>query len=404
MSVEIVSSKCTGCQACVPACPYNAIKMRDGIAYLLDNCVFCGACAEVCPFEAIVVKDSGKPSKESRAKECEMHNRHWKEVWVFIEQRNGKPAGVGYELLGEGEKLASDLGEELCAVLLGHNVEHVAEEMMKFGARKVYLVDDPALQNFQDEPYAQVIAELVMEYQPSIFLFGATTIGRSLAPRIAVKLKTGLTADCTGLDIDKDNKLLLQTRPAFGGNIMATIVCPEKRPQMATVRPKVMKASVPDDSRTGRVVKFSPDILPPRARLLETHQASGQQSNIQEADIVVSGGRGLGKPENFTLLEELAQLLGGAVGASRAAVDAGWIPYAHQVGQTGKTVRPKLYIACGISGAVQHLAGMSSSDVIVAINKDRNAPIFSVATYGIIGDALEIIPALIDELRKNRLT
>ncbi len=401
MSVEIISSKCTGCGACVPACPYNAIEVRDGVAYLLDNCVLCGACREECPSDAIVAANSGRPSEESEGVKPETHGRHWEGVWVFIEQRNGKPAGVAYELLGEGQNLASDLGEELCAVLLGYDVEHVAEEMIKYGASKVYLVDDPALQNFQDEPYAQVIAELVTEYRPSVFLFGATTVGRSLAPRIAVKLKTGLTADCTGLDIDKENRLLLQTRPAFGGNIMATIVCPEKRPQMATVRPKVMKARVPDNSRTGTVVKLSREILPPRARLLETDLASGQRANIQEADIVVSGGRGLGKPENFALLEELAQLLGGAVGASRAAVDAGWIPYAHQVGQTGKTVRPKLYVACGISGAVQHLAGMSSSDVIVAINKDPNAPIFSIATYGIIGDALEIIPALIDELRKN---
>ena len=401
MSVEIVSSKCTGCKACVLACPYNAIEIRDGIAYLLDNCVFCGACAEECPSDAIVVSDSRRSSKRSEAKESEAHDRQGNGVWIFVEQRNGKPQGVAYELLGEGEKLATDLGEELCAVLLGHDVEHVAEEMMKYGASKVYLVDDAALHDFQDEPYAHVIAELVMEYRPSVFLFGATTVGRSLAPRIAVKLRTGLTADCTGLAIDKENRLLLQTRPAFGGNIMATIVCPKKRPQMATVRPKVMKAAVRDEARTGRIVKLSREILPPRARLLETYQTSGQQANIQEADIVVSGGRGLGKPENFALLEELAQLLGGAVGASRAAVDAGWIPYAHQVGQTGKTVRPKVYIACGISGAVQHLAGMSSSDVIVAINKDPNAPIFSMATYGIIGDALEIIPALIAELRRN---
>jgi len=401
MSVEIIPSKCTGCKACVLACPYNAIEIRDGIAYLLDNCVLCGACAEECPSEAIVIADSGRSSEGSEDKRSDAHDRQGEGVWVFIEQRNGKPQGVAYELLGEGEKLASDLGEQLCAVLLGYDVEHVAEEMTRYGASKVYLVDDPALHDFQDEPYAQVISELVMEYRPSVFLFGATTVGRSLAPRIAVKLKTGLTADCTGLSIDKDSRLLLQTRPAFGGNIMATIVCPERRPQMATVRPKVMKAAVRDEARTGTIVKLPLAILPPRARLLETRHSLGQQANIQEADVIVSGGRGLGKPENFALLEELAQLLGGAVGASRAAVDAGWIPYAHQVGQTGKTVRPKLYIACGISGAVQHLAGMSSSDVIVAINKDPNAPIFSIATYGIIGDALEIIPALITELRKT---
>lgn len=400
MSVTIISDKCTGCQACVDACPYSAIEIRDGIARLLDNCVLCGACAQECPCDAIVMANSSLPTQDSEA-EAQDKQSEGEGVWVFAEQRNGAPAGVVYELLGEGEKLACDLGEELCAVLLGHDVEHVALDLIKYGATKVYVVDDPDLSCFQDESYAQIIAELVTEFQPSIFLFGATTIGRSLAPRIAVKLRCGLTADCTELAIDKESKLLLQTRPAFGGNIMATIVCPEKRPQMATVRPKVMKAAERDQARTGKIVKLSREIPPSRARLLETLEASGQQANIQEADIIVSGGRGLGKPENFALLEELAKLLGGAVGASRAAVDAGWIPYPHQVGQTGKTVRPKLYIACGISGAVQHLAGMSSSDVIVAINKDPNAPIFSIATYGIVGDALEIIPALIAELRKD---
>lgn len=396
MSVKIISDKCTGCEACVSACPYNAIEIRDGIAHLLDNCVLCKACADECPSEAIAVIDYDRSSKQPEAAD-----RQGKGVWVFAEQRNGNPQGVTYELLGEGEKLACDLDEGLCAVLLGHNVSGIAEELIQYGASKVYLVDDPALADFQDEPYAQVIAELVMEFQPSVFLFGATTVGRSLAPRIAVKLGTGLTADCTGLAIDKESKLLLQTRPAFGGNVMATIVCPKKRPQMATVRPKVMKPGKRNETQTGGIIKLSREISPPRARLLETFHGSEQRMNIQEADIVVSGGRGLEKPENFELLEELAKLLGGAVGASRAAVDAGWIPYAHQVGQTGKTVRPKLYIACGISGAVQHLAGMSSSDVIVAINKDPNAPIFSVATYGIIGDAMEIIPALIAELQKD---
>mgnify|MGYP000923709893 FL=1 len=394
MSVKIISHKCTGCEACVSACPYSAIEIRDGIAHLLDNCVLCGACAAECPSEAIVATNSDLSSTEPEAGDNQAEG-----VWVFVEQRNGTPAGVAYELLGEGQKLARDLGEELSAVLLGHDIEHVAEDLIKYGADKVYLVDDPALAHFQDEPYAQVIAELAMDFRPSIFLLGATTVGRSLAPRVAVKLKTGLTADCTGLAIDNESRLLLQTRPAFGGNIMATIVCPKNRPQMATVRPKVMKAAMCDMTRTGDVVKLSREILSPRAKLLETHQASGQRMNIQEADIVVSGGRGLGKPENFALLKKLAELLGGAVGASRAAVDAGWIPYAHQVGQTGKTVRPKLYIACGISGAVQHLAGMSSSDMIVAINKDPNAPIFSIADYGIVGDVLELVPALISELQ-----
>ncbi len=396
MSVEIISCKCTGCGACVLACPYKAIEIRDDIAHLLENCILCGACIAECPCEAIVVTHTDLPSDEP-----ETQDNRGEGVWVFVEQRHGTPAGVVYELLGEGQKLASGLGEDLSAVLLGHDIEHVAEDLIKYGASKVYFVDDPSLIHFQDEPYSQVIAELITEFRPSVFLFGATTIGRSLAPRVAVKVKTGLTADCTELAIDKETRLLLQTRPAFGGNIMATITCPKKRPQMATVRPKVMKAAGRDETRIGKIIRLSREIAPPRARLLEAHETLTQTGNIQEADIVVSGGRGLGRPENFALLEELANLLGAAVGASRAAVDAGWIPYAHQVGQTGKTIRPKLYIACGISGAVQHLAGMSSSDVIVAINKDPNAPIFSVANYSIIGDVLEIIPALIAELRKD---
>ena len=367
MSVKIISHKCTGCEACVLACPYSAIEIRDGVAHLLDNCVLCGACAAECPSDAIVATNSDLSSTE-----LETRYKKAEGIWVFVEQHNGTPANVAFELLGEGQKLAADLGEELSAVLLGHNIEHVAEELIKHGANKVYLVDDPALLHFQDEPYAQVIAELAMEFQPSVFLLGATTVGRSLAPRVAVKLKTGLTADCTGLAIDSERKLLLQTRPAFGGNIMATIVCPRNRPQMATVRPKVMKAATRDTTRTGDVVELSRNILSPRARLLETHQASGQRVNIQEADIIVSGGRGLGKPENFALLENWLNCWG-AVGAQERG-RRGLIPYAHQVGQTGRTVRPKLYIACGISGAVQHLAGMSSSDVIVAINKDPNAP------------------------------
>ena len=394
MSIKIIPTKCTGCEACINACPYGAIKIKGNIAHLLDNCTSCMACIRECPTGAIVLKDPGSYQEQPRTL-----IEQGTGVWIFVEQRHGIPAGVVYELLGRGQALAHDLGEELCAVLLGYNIEFIAGKLAKYGADKIYIVDDKALSDFEDEPYAQVIAGLVTEFKPSIFLFGATTIGRSLAPRIAAKLGTGLTADCTELSIDKKDRLLLQTRPAFGGNIMATIICPDKRPQMATVRPKVMKPAEHNQAQTGKIIRIVQEIAPSRAKFLETYKTPGQQENIQEADIVVSGGRGIGEPGNFRLLQELAALLGGAVGASRAAVDAGWVPYANQVGQTGKTVRPKLYIACGISGAVQHLVGMSSSDVIVAINNDPNAPIFSVATYGIVGDVLEIVPALISKLR-----
>lgn len=369
--------------------------MKDGIAVLLENCTFCSACAGECPVEAILVEEA-EPGPAIPDADAEARG-----VWVFAEQRRGVPASVVYELLGEGRKLALDLGEELCAVALGHNLGDAARELIAHGADKVYVVDDPLLADFQDEPYAQVITELAQQYRPLVFLLGATTIGRSLGPRVAARLKTGLTADCTGLAIDKEKRLLLQTRPAFGGNIMATILCPDRRPQMATVRHKVMKRAQRDETRRGEIIKFVNDILPPRARLVKVVEETQQMVNLAEADIIVSGGRGLGKAENFRLIEDLARVLGAAVGASRAAVDAGWIPYAHQVGQTGKTVCPKVYIACGISGAIQHLAGMGSSDIIVAINRDPSAPIFNVATYGIVGDLFEVVPALTAELRRG---
>lgn len=414
VAVRVVSDRCTGCEACVASCPYGAIAVQDGVAVMLDNCIQCGACAGACPAEAIEIDEmspgtrpeaagerDSRAARRASGEELGDSGDKWHDVWVFAEQRKGKPSSVVYELLGEGRKLADDLGEELCAVLLGHNVDEASNDLIAHGAEKVYVVDDPALADFQDEPYAQVIAELVKEYRPSIFLLGATTIGRSLGPRVAARLRTGLTADCTGLSIDKEKRLLLQTRPAFGGNIMATIICPDSRPQMATVRHKVMKRAARDNARRGDIIKLVKEVLPPRARLVKVVEETQQTVNLAEADIVVSGGRGLGKAENFKLIEDLARVLGAAVGASRAAVDAGWIPYAHQVGQTGKTVCPKIYIACGISGAIQHLAGMGSSDIIVAINKDPSAPIFNVATYGIVGDLFEVVPALTAELSRG---
>ncbi len=271
------------------------------------------------------------------------------------------------------------------------------------GADLVYLVDDPSLKYYNDELYSDIFTNLIKIYKPEIVLMGATTYGRSLAPRVASKLNTGLTADCTRLEIDEKNRNLMQTRPAFGGNLMATIICPNHRPQMATVRPKVMKPLDKDVTRKGQIIKANVEIIKnPKTKVKDVVTTLIESVSLTEADIVVSGGRGLCDPKNFALVEELARVLGGAVGASRAAVDAGWIDYSHQVGQTGKTVGPKVYFACGISGAVQHLAGMSSSDIIIAINKDPNAPIFKAATYGIVGDVLEVLPALINEF-KSRL-
>jgi electron transfer flavoprotein alpha subunit len=274
-------------------------------------------------------------------------------------------------------------------------------ELLNYGADRVYLYDNPLLAAFRDDPYTDVISSLVRRVKPSIMLFGATNLGRSLAPRVAVRLGTGLTADCTGLDIDEDGNLI-QTRPAFGGNVMATILCEAHRPQMATVRYKVMKPAEREENERGEVVQeeFDWGSLTDRVEILGSATEGGETS-ITEADIIVSGGMGLGNAEGFKLLAELAELLGGAVGASRSAVDEGWIPYRHQVGLSGRTVRPKLYVACGISGSVQHLAGMATSDVIVAINKDPSAPIFRVADYGIVGDLYEVVPMIIEELRKE---
>jgi electron transfer flavoprotein alpha subunit len=269
------------------------------------------------------------------------------------------------------------------------------------GADKVYVVDSPHLKFYQNEPYSNVLTELIREYKPEVVLCGATTIGRSLVPRVAINVPAGLTADCTGLDIDKDEKLLLQTRPAFGGNIMATIITPKFRPQMATVRHKVMKEAEIDTSLKAEVIQkeYREELLSSRTKLLDMVEEIEETINLAEADVIVSGGRGVGAPENFSIIRELAMALSGAVGASRSAVDAGWIPYSHQVGQTGKTVCPKLYIACGISGQIQHLIGMQSSKVIIAINKDPDAPIFKIATYGIVGDLFEVVPALTKAFR-----
>ena len=392
-NIKIIKANCIGCTLCVNVCPFGAISMKDKKAVIdYDKCTVCGACVDACKFNAIELRITAKKHDLTA----------YKDVWVFCEQKKGIVQSVSYELLGEGRKLANKLNSKLCAVFLGEFIKDKVDDLFHRGADIVYLIDSPHLKYYQDEPYTKVLVELIKEYKPEILLCGATTIGRSLIARVAVKITTGLTADCTGLDIDKEKKLLLQTRPAFGGNIMATIITSNHRPQMATVRHKVMKEAEVDTSKKGKLIEksYSDVILSSRTKLIDIVEEIEETVNLTEADIIVSGGRGVGGPENFDIIKELALTLGGAVGASRSAVDANWIPYSHQVGQTGKTVCPKIYIACGISGQIQHLIGMQSSKIIIAINKDPDAPIFKIATYGIVGDLFQVVPALTKKFKQ----
>lgn len=334
-----------------------------------------------------------------------MNINDYKGVWIFAEQREGKILDVSLELLGEGRKIADKLKVKLTAVLLGEKLDSMSKELAKHGADSVLVVEDEFLNVYTTQVYTRVIAELINKRKPEIVLIGATTIGRDLAPRLAARVKTGLTADCTSLDIDEENLNLLMTRPAFGGNIMATIVCTKHRPQMSTVRSGVMAKAKFNPSKVGEIEKISFELekQDSNTKIIDIIKKVKQQVSLEAAEFIVSGGRGLGNKEGFELLKKLADTLGGEVGSSRGCVDAGWIDQNHQVGQTGKTVRPKIYIACGISGAIQHLAGMSSSDCIIAINKDKDAPIFNVANYGIVGDLYEVVPNLIKLLEKEQI-
>jgi electron transfer flavoprotein alpha subunit len=325
------------------------------------------------------------------------------EVWVFTEQQGGKIKGIAYELVSEGRKLADALGTQLCAVCFGHGIEGI-EQLIACGADKVYLADDPSLANQEEDLYTRGLVDLIRQHRPDILLAGATSLGRSFIPRVATILETGLAANCTALEIDTESKLLLQTRPTYGGNVMATIICPEKRPQIATIRPHAFKRGELDESRQGEVIQVDLDkeSVTSRTKILHLLEDMTERVKLEEADIIVCGGRGLGDAKNFQMIAELAEVLDAALGSSRPPVDDGWIPYSHQVGQTGKTVSPKLYIACGISGAPQHLAGMQTSEIIIAINEDPKAPIFEVATYGIVGDLFKVVPILTAKLKQVR--
>jgi len=420
---RLIAGKCIACGArCQMSCPSDAIDMNDAgePIILTDKCIGCRKCVKICPAEALemfltpeeqkllaeIEAGGGAETEEEETEDgaAQSDRAAWKGVWVFVEQSEGKAHPVSWELLGVGRTLANDLGVELAAFVLGDRVKPLTEEAFGYGADKVYLIDDPLLHHYRTPTYLNGSISLINKYKPEIVLMGATGLGRDLAGAVATALQTGLTADCTGLTIDKKMRLLEQTRPAFGGNIMATILTETARPQMASVRPHVMPKPDFQPGRKGELIT-EPFTLPEdqiATKVLEIKSLLTEGSiNIASANVLVSGGRGMLSQENFKMLQDLADLLGGTVAASRSAIDAGWMPHERQVGQTGKTVRPKLYIACAISGAIQHLVGMQDADHIIAINKDKTAPIFEVAHLGIVGDVFEIIPGLIEQLRQS---
>ena len=387
MAIVINHNLCNGCEKCVKICPYDGVEVKDGKAYLNNRCTSCGACINACKVGAI-----SSDIKERRIPDFS----GFKGVWIFAEQRGGAISRVSFELLGLGQSLAQQLNQDLSAVLLGYNVDDVAEELDEFGAQNIYLAQHKLLAHYQTNPYAKVISEMVLEHKPNIFLIGATAIGRDLAPRVSMRLNLGLTADCTELTIDPDDGSLLQTRPAFGGNVMATIKTLYSRPQMATVRPGVMEAKRRDGSQKSTIIKKDVTLLDSDTltKVLEMVREKKRKINLCDAKVIIAGGRGVGSKKGMQPLFSLAEALGGEVAGTRMVIEEGWLPPERQVGQTGQTVRPELYIACGISGAIQHRAGMLGSRYIIAINTDERAPIFEVADWGIVGNLHEVVPTL----------
>jgi electron transfer flavoprotein alpha subunit len=419
---RLIEGRCIACGArCQSVCPVNCVEMNEAGEPIINEakCIGCVKCVKICPAQAIDMYftpeeqallaqltaetgTGGEAEEDSEEKALAEKLAVYSGVWVFVEQTEGEAAKVSWELLGKGRELADTLNVPLSAVVIGDGVGNLCTEAFAYGADRAYLLDAPVFRYYRTESYLQAVCALIDKYKPEIILMGATGLGRDLAGAVATAVGTGLTADCTGLSID-DKRNLMQTRPAFGGNIMATIMCDKFRPQMATVRPHVMPMAEKQPGKTGEIIReTSPireeDIL---VKVLEIISDKKKDNvDVAGAEFIVSGGRGMMGKENFAMLKELADELGGVVGASRSAVDAGWMPQDRQVGQTGKTVRPKIYIACGISGAIQHLVGMQDSDVVIAINRDKDAPIFEVATYGIVGDLFQVVPALTNRLRE----
>ncbi len=420
---QLVSGKCIACGArCESSCPVNCIEMDSAGEpdISADKCIGCLKCVKICPAQAIEMLFTPEEQKilaelqndgndsivddDPEAKALAMKLEAFRGVWVLVEQTEGEAARVSWELLGKGRELADTLKVALSAVVLGEKVEHLCDEAFSYGADQAYLIDVPVFRHYRTEAYLKGLCQLIDKYKPEIILMGATGLGRDLAGAVATVVKTGLTADCTGLGID-DKRNLMQTRPAFGGNIMATIMCDRFRPQMATVRPHVMAMPERMSGRSGAIIREvcavkEENVLSKVIEIIREHKKDAV--DIAGAEFIVSGGRGMMGPANFAILQDLADELGGVVAASRSAVDAGWMPHDRQVGQTGKTVRPKIYIACGISGAIQHLVGMQDSDLVIAINRDKEAPIFEVATYGIVGDLFQVVPELTREIREMK--
>jgi len=401
MAVVVHEDKCKGCKLCVAACPYAAISIQEKKAVLNAGCTNCGACIDSCEFDAI--------SFEGSEERIRMDVASFEGIYVFIEQDNQTASKVSFELLGKARGLADEFLKQgknqiVTAILIGYELGSIADELIYYGADHVIIIKDEPFRMYQTDIYTKAIVQIAREKKPEILLFGATPLGRDLAPRVANRLRTGLTADCTALEICTKEGILLQTRPAFGGNIMATIVCPDNRPQMATVRPGVMKKDLRDPERTGtrEVMNIDLDEKDFIFRILDIVASTKKHVKLEDAKIIVAGGHGVNNREGFEILEALAQELGAEVGASRAAVDAGWIGQGHQIGQTGKTVQPDLYIACGISGSIQHLAGISQSKYVISINTDRKSPIVSASDVTFIGDLFQIVPVLTDKIREYK--
>lgn len=394
MAVWVEVDLCNGCKRCTKACPYGAAEMKGEKAQILKRCTSCGACLEVCKQKAIQTDAKPKVIPDFTDR---------RGVWIFAEQREGQLTRVSLELLGKAQELGAILRQDVSALLLGYKVGGLSKKLIEYGAAKVYLAEHKGLESYRTNAYTKVIEALVKAHRPNILLMGATHVGRDLAPRVSRRIEVGLTADCTELSIHPEEGVLLQTRPAFGGNVMATIVNRYSRPQMATVRPGVMEAA-PKPGHKGRVIRHKVALTEKEigSKVLELVKEGKKRVNLSEAKVIVAGGRGVGDAKGFKMLEKLAGTLGGEVAGTRVAVEEGWIPADRQVGQTGQSVRPELYIACGISGAIQHRAGMMNSRYIVAINKEPRAPIFQVADWGIVGNLHEIVPGMIEELKRLR--
>ncbi|MFX1393368.1 MAG: FAD-binding protein [Promethearchaeota archaeon] len=394
MSIRIDDEICTGCGSCVASCPYGGIEIINDKACITEDCNLCGACVEACTVEAIILE-------REEFKIEKMDISQYKGVWVIAEHYKSKIHDVAFQLLGKGRELADKRKANLTLLILGADFDNQLEKISQYGQDEIIYIKSKILNDYYSDLYVKAIAELIQEYKPEIVLIGATPTGRDFSPRVSKRLHAGLTADCTGLKIDEETGNLLQTRPTFGGHIMATIRTPNSRPQMATVRPGIFK--IPEQVKKKvktTIIDYDFKEKDTVTKIVKIIAREKSRVNLEEAEIIVSGGRGVGSKENFKIIRDLATVLNAEVGGSRVAVELDWIEHDHQVGQTGKTVSPRLYIACGISGAIQHIVGMQGANIIVAINKDENAPIFKVAHYGIVGDLHKVIPALIKEIKR----